>query len=637
MMKWSKAMKKIYCLTALLLAVLSCSKENNPEPVSGPALMHVEIAASKAATRTVMADLEGQSVLWSEGDEISVFDTDGTCAGHRFTSKLNDQDASRASFTGDVHEGTTTIHALYPYDASSSISNGVITSTLPSTQDATSGSFANGAALAVASGTVDEDGIATGMTFNNLCAVIAFKTPSYLSNARSVVISSKSGTPMSGTVTIDCVSGAITSVSGSSSVTIGVSALEDGATYFAAVAPGTYTDGFTFTVTTSGGNTYTAQTTRTIPAMAGEIYMLGTVGLVLDGYTPAVTLQHAYSGGVLTGTDASVSIAGLAGELAGMASWDIQLKNGNGVLVRSLNTATGTMQVENGYTYLPQGTYYLTCSYSLNNNGSIKTRQLPGSQAVSPAPSVAVTLGGYTSYDCYKGTNGQSASASTANSKNGSTIYDLSVSVNIAPDILHDSKYSSAGTYSFNGASAQTLVFSSGSRTHSIGTLNNQSWKTHTLDASFTFDGVTVNATQRRMHVTGLPHIANPPTNSGDHKWEKMEGTITWNSDHVELYYSAANYPRIKSPAFYCPEDINVTVNPRIVRNNSLLPYKYDLVISLSSDQHIIKTVSMEKGDVFESSFTATMNSSLNVWRIQYKYLAAGPRTNVYKFNILYQ
>ena len=573
MMKWSKAMKKSIIPAAILVAAaISCSKENvvpqvsEEEPV---VLMHIEITASKAATRTVLVDAEEGSVHWSDGDEISVFDTDAACTGHRFSSTINASNPTTASFNGDVHQGTTSIRALYPYNADARISGNVITTTLPSTQQATSGSFANGAALAVASGTVNEQGIAEGMIFNNLCAVIAFKTPSYLNDARNVVIASKSGTTMAGSVSIDCSTSAITSVNGSSSVTIGVNSLDSSSTYFAAIAPGTYTNGFTFTVTTQGGNTYTAQTTQTLQAAAGGIYMLGTVGLVLTGYTPSVTLTHSYSSGVLTGTDAVVSIPNLSAELASMASWTIQLKNSNDVLVRSLTSSSGTMTVENGYTYLPQGTYYLTTTYSLNNNGSIKTRQLPDNTAVSPAPTVSVTLGGYTSYDCYKGTNGQSASAATANSKNGSSIYDLSVTVNIHPDILHDSKYpAGSGSYRFNSGNQNALNFPSGSNTHSLGTFNNQSWRTHTLDATFTFDGVTANAARRSLHVTGLPWSDSAPGTNSNGFWSWGESCEKdGNSIRAGAILPSNNTEeklRVTTGSFYCPADITVSLSTNV-------------------------------------------------------------------------
>ena len=610
-------MKKIIIPAAIILAAaVSCSKEYvAPQlPVEEPEdLMRIEISATKAATKSVLADVEGSSVHWSEGDEVSVFETEQASFSRRFSSTIDEKDRSTASFLGDVLRGTKSIRALYPYDADARISGDVITTTLPSTQQATPGSFANGAAMALASGTVDEHGFAKGMVFSNLCAVIAFKTPSYLSDARSVVIASKSGAAMAGSVSIDCATGAITSVSGSSSVTIGVTSLDSSSTFYAAIAPGTYDNGFTFTVTTQGGNTYTAQTTQTIQAVAGGIYMLGTVGLVLTGYTPAVTLTHSYSSGVLTGTNAVVSIPGLPTELASMASWTIQLRNSDNVLVRSLSSATGTMTVENGYTYLPQGTYYLTTSYSLNNNGSLKTRQLPDNSAVSPAPTVSVSLGGYTSYDCYKGTNGQSASAATANTKDGSSIYDLSVTVNIAPAILHDGKYTNSGSFKYDSGSDTALSFPSGSRTHSIGNKTGQSWAKHTLDATFTFDGVTANATQRQLHVTGLPWSDSAPGANNNNFWSW--GNNCKNDDgKIEISGIVHNDEslRISSGSFYCPASINVSMSTSVTLKSSNPTEAKNDSITINIGGTNVKTQGAPSSGRLFTPATETYSLSLN-------------------------
>ena len=69
-----------------ILATLSCSKENTPDSslVSQEPLMSLEIPASKAAVKTVMAAEDGSVVHWSEGDALVVFDDRYSCSGHRF-------------------------------------------------------------------------------------------------------------------------------------------------------------------------------------------------------------------------------------------------------------------------------------------------------------------------------------------------------------------------------------------------------------------------------------------------------------------------------------------------------------------------------------------------------------------------
>ena len=170
-----------------------------------------------------------------------------------------------------------------------------------------------------------------------------------------------------------------------------------------------------------------------------------------------------------------------------------------------------------------------------------------------------------------------------------------------------------SGSYTYDGNSSN-LVFWPGTSRCNLN-LSNQSWSTHTLDATFTFDGVSANATQRVWHVTGLPYRISPPKNTGDHPWAAMEGRITWENTLVDLNYSAANYPRIKSPAFFIPDNINVAASTKITRNNSLL--SANLRISLGDDDHILHDANLGRNQTFESSLNATMTSSLNVWTLR--------------------
>lgn len=95
-------------------------------------------------TRTELVD--GKKVWWLPGDEIAVFS-----AGEksRFTS-ANKASSPSATFTGTVSvdrepgEGDDAfVWALYPYDADATYSSGVIKTSLPSSQTAAEGTFAD--------------------------------------------------------------------------------------------------------------------------------------------------------------------------------------------------------------------------------------------------------------------------------------------------------------------------------------------------------------------------------------------------------------------------------------------------------------------------------------------------------------
>lgn len=628
-------MKRFFYFLSLaavsLVAAISCSKENEVSSslVAQEPLTSLTIPASKAAVKTVMAAEDGSVVHWSEGDALVVFDDRSACGGHRFDGTVQ-ADATRSQFSGEVHLNSTHIYALYPYDAAATFDGVNVVTTLPANQTATLGSFANGAALAFGQADVvpGAGSVVGGLQMQNLCAVISFKMPSYVDGAQQVVVTSRDGKAIAGTATLNVGSGSL-SVDGSSSVTVGVESLAAGAAYYAVVAPGSYPSGFSFRVKTASGKEYTAVNPNSMQLAAGGLYALGTVGLVLD-VTPVVTITHTTTNGELSGSTVVLSPISVDDEWAAMiTAWSVELRRGSTV-VRRLSASSGTMAVAGGWNYLPQGNYDIVAKYT-SASGAVK--QVTGT-AVSPAPSFSVTLGGYTNYDYYAGTNGCSKNVSTANSLEAETVFNLSVSISVSQALLNDDKYTSSWNYSYDGGAATGFEGNS----VNLGNKTGQSWGKHTLAATCTFDGVTKNAS-RNFHITGLPYRVSPPTNSGPYPWSKMEGNITWNSDRVELYYSAADYPRIQSPAFEIPADVNVAVSTKVVRNKFVFISSVhgNLCISLQSDDHKLYDKALKSEETYEATINATMTTSLKQFRIQYRYMAAGPRTYVYYFNVLYR
>ena len=549
-------MKKYLIPAALLFAAISCTTKENPvsdnsfTPKNDIPMRSVEFVGAKTEVEGTKTLLDGdRQVRWSLGDALAVFDK-LTKTLQRFVSELDELDDRLATFSGQLPTSTTEFCAIYPYDQSASMSGETVTTSLPAVQQAVAGSFDAGADLGFASGNLDEN--ADALSFNHLCALISFKMPSYVDGASQVVVSSKNGTALAGTVQVSAADAAISSVSGATSITLGGNALASGETYYVSIAPGTYTGGLSFTVTTAAGNSYTAQTTKNLVAEAGHLYPLGTLGLVLN-VTPVVTIAHTTnSAGELSGSTATLSAISLPSEYAGMVTgWSVELKKGSTVY-RRLTGSSGTMAVANGWTYLPQGNYDIVATYTLADG---KTKKVTGT-ATSPAPNFSITMGGYTSYDDYKGTNGRSQSTSNANSRDGSTIYSPSVKVNVATALLEDSKYGSTSyTYSYDGGAATGFSGNSAS----LGNKTAQSWAAHTLTATCTFDGVTKNAS-RTFNVTGLPFVDNAP--GTNNKWSR--GKSCWNDGNSIAIGDATNNSLKVSISFYCPANINISFSSNV-------------------------------------------------------------------------
>lgn len=158
-------MKKNILLIAgsvLAFTAVSCSLEENAEPVVD-SVVPMEFSADAAATRTAITD--GNAVIWSEDDAISVFDGAGN---HKFTAGT--AGSTTTKFSGEAESGKETYYALYPYSADASLAGTTIHSVLPANQYSTAdGTFDTMLAPAVAK--AEENG---NLIFHNVAGLVKF-------------------------------------------------------------------------------------------------------------------------------------------------------------------------------------------------------------------------------------------------------------------------------------------------------------------------------------------------------------------------------------------------------------------------------------------------------------------------------
>ncbi len=162
-------------------------KTDDPSgPDSGQALVPMTFQATN--TRTVLGPSD--VVLWESGDHISIFDGDDN---RDFSTSGS---GASASFSGSAIESAT-YYALYPYDASASLSEGVISLILPQQQKGVAGSFGSGVNYSVAK-TSDNS-----LMMRNLGGLIAFSISA--SNITSVTLRGNNNERLAGpsTVTFD--------------------------------------------------------------------------------------------------------------------------------------------------------------------------------------------------------------------------------------------------------------------------------------------------------------------------------------------------------------------------------------------------------------------------------------------------
>ena len=122
----------------IVMAVLNACQIGSMAPEIETDAIEVTITAD-SGTKTI---LNGKSVLWENGDQVSVFDG---VDNRQFTT---DEDGGNAGFSGTAVLGDSYV-VLYPYNPSATITNSVIQTVFTSEQTAVSGTFAKGANVSV--------------------------------------------------------------------------------------------------------------------------------------------------------------------------------------------------------------------------------------------------------------------------------------------------------------------------------------------------------------------------------------------------------------------------------------------------------------------------------------------------------
>lgn len=254
------------------------------------------------------------------------------------------------------------------------------------------------------------------------------------------------------------------------------------------------------------------------------------------------TATHTYAeGGVLTGTDVTLNIEDNGAPLELVDGWNIQLLY-NGTPIRTYEPESNpTMTVVEGWPYVPQGST-LTASIHLRTGETIDITSAVLEEI--PQPEFTATVSGSTSYSVYK-----SSGADVANTKDGSSIFDINATATIAPEISNNPNYSNILKVIYatdSGQSTEELPFGTASE------LNSLAWQKHALTATVSFDGVEKTSLPVECDVTGLPYRAAPPT---EKEWE---GNPTeWNENYVRFQLVSNNEI---SKSFYVPSDVNVSV-----------------------------------------------------------------------------
>ena len=343
------------------------------------------------------------------------------------------------------------------------------------------------------------------------------------------------------------------------------------------------------------------------------------------------TAAHTYAENVLTGTNVTLNIEDNGAPLELVDGWNIQLLYNN-TAIRSYTDKpeNGTlMEVTNGWPYVPQGST-LMASIHLQTGETINLTSVVMEEI--PDPEFTATVSGNTSYSVYK-----NSGADAANTKDGSSIFDINATATIAPEISGNPNYSDILKVIYttdSGQSSEELPFGTATQFNSL------AWQKHALTATVYFDGVEKTSSPVECDVTGLPYV---PSAMVEADWD-----LSYNSEYsngvIQLggLKGAGECTATSKMAFYIPESIGVKIDTNVTIRASHIIWWQNTTFTVNVNGITIISQNSDNqdndntGKNYSLSETSTFSPGAFEVKLNSSYTAAGPWSKVHTLHILY-
>lgn len=352
------------------------------------------------------------------------------------------------------------------------------------------------------------------------------------------------------------------------------------------------------------------------------------------------TATHTYEEDVLTGTDVTLNIEDNGAPLELVDDWNIQLLYNN-TAIRSYTAKpeNGTLMkdVTNGWPYVPQGSE-LTASLHLKTGETVDI--ISAVLEEIPQPEFTATVSGSTSYSVYLDPN---QGAEVANTKDGSSIFDINATATIASEISGNPNYSDILKVTYatdSGQDSGKLSFGTGAQFNSL------AWQKHTLTATITFDEVEITSSSVECDVTGLPYV---PSAMVESDWDFASWNCKYENGTIQLggVSGSGECTATSKMVFYIPENVGIKLNTNV----TVRDYFYDglffdkwcettfttnvngtTIISQSGDRQDNNNT----GKNYTLSGTGTFSPGACEIKLNSSYKEAGPWSKVHTLHILY-
>lgn len=261
-----------YTLAILLTTVAGCTKESSD--LQPEAKQKITITAGYAETKTYGVE----TIKFHSKDKLTVFDTQGANNEFALPSGASAPGNAPASFEGEITSGSQPQYVVYPYDAEASISEDVMTVTVPAHYaPGNANSILRGMNISV--GEIQNIDGKYSATLKNLCGIVGVQIPAGALALRNVKLSANE--PLTGTVSMrysdgapvfESVTNGHTSVDFDVMLDSNTKMVTEGKFYFS-VLPGTYT-GLKLTLTLENGQTKEITTDKSLEVTRGSKTLL---------------------------------------------------------------------------------------------------------------------------------------------------------------------------------------------------------------------------------------------------------------------------------------------------------------------------------------------------------------------------
>lgn len=346
------------------------------------------------------------------------------------------------------------------------------------------------------------------------------------------------------------------------------------------------------------------------------------------------TATHTYAEGTLTGTDVALNLAANGAPLELVDDWDIQLLY-NGSTIRTYSSQpqnNAIMAVTDGWPYVPQGST-LFAYIHLQTGETVELTSAVLEEI--PQPEFTATVSGSTSYSVYLDPN---QGAEVANTKDGSSIFDINATATIAPEISGNSNYSDILKVTYatdSGQSTEELPFGTTSE------LNSLTWQKHALTATVSFDGVEETSSPIECDVTGLPYV---PSAMVEADWDFASWNCKYENGIIQLggVSGSGECTATSKMAFYIPENIGIKIDTNVTIRASHIIWWQNTTFTVNVNgttiisQYSDNQDNNNSGKNYTLSGTGSFSSGACEVKLNSDYSATGPWSKVYTLHILY-